>query len=380
MRCALLATSACLVLLAPATARAHLLGLRLDHSRTPPTSSSPVSGSSGASLTGSYDFNDDVSLDAGFGISRPLAAPPTQGEPDKTSGGTVVNLSLGGSWFYGDHWFFLGAASLSPKSTSMDTTTVSLQDGKGSQDVDGLIKADSSTAGVLLSTSYSTAGESNAETEVALTLNGTHLSTTQKLQELGDTNLQKLRDFCKAGGKGSKQCKRYGPLLDSATELLNTLSVGVLVTETLYDKTDVLLGGTWYLYDRDPNEVGYFTLATAGKGARPGAMDKGGPADKAGGADRGGASFGTGIALAPTLWSGSLGVSRKLADLRLTLTGGYGQYVDDGGDFRSLTLKALYKFSAMWRVVAQASAQRDVDESATSTTSFSGSATVRCSF
>jgi hypothetical protein len=367
MRVHRLVLACALLTLWPVPSQAHMLGLRLDRSHTPPSASSPVGGSSGASLTGSYDLTEELSIDAGFGIARPVASPPTQGVPDKTSGGTVVNLSLGSSWFYGDHWFFMGAASLSPKSTSLDSTTVSMQDGKTTQDVPALIKADSASTGLLLSTSYATDGESNAETEVALTFGGTHLSTTQKLQDLGTVDLQKLKDFCKAGGKGSKVCKRNAALFNASTELLNMMSVGVLVTETLFGKTDVLLGGSYYLYDRDPNEVGYFTVATAGKGIKPGGNERG-------------ASFGTGIAIAPSLWASTLGVAHKFGDLRLTVIGGYGSYVDDGGNSRSVTLKAAYKINAVWRVLASASAQGDVDEAGAGTTSYSGSATVRCMF
>ncbi len=357
----------CLLLSVPAASHAHMLGLKLDHSRTPATASNPVSGSSGVNLSGSYDATEELSFDAGFGLSRPSAAPPSQGGTDKTNGGTVANLSLGTAWFYGDHWFFMAALSGSPKSTSLDSTVVTIQEGKTTKDVDGLLKSDSSALGVLLSTSYSTGGDSDAETEVALTLSGAHLSTTQRLQELDGTDLNKLRDFCAAQGKGSPTCKRLGPALKAASESVNSLGINLMVSETIFQNSEVSLGGTYYLYNRDPNEVGYFTIASAGKTGPLGGRDHS-------------TSFGSGVAIAPLLWSGSLGISHKWSRVRLSLTGGRGQYIDAGGHSNSLTGKVNVKISEAWRVILAGGGQGNVDEAGDTTRSFSGSGTVRFTF
>lgn len=358
---------ACLALSLPATSHAHMLGLRFDQGRTPATASNPVSGSSGASLAGSYDLTEEVSLDAGFGLSRPLATPPSQGGIDKSHGGTVVNLSAGASWFYGDHWYFMGSLSASPKSTSLDSTTVTVQEGKTTKDLDGLLRSDGSSAGVLLSTGYSTGSEADAETEVALTLTGSHLSTTQKLQELAGSDLAKLRDYCAAQGKDSKSCKRLTPTLNAVSEAVNSLGVNLMVSETIFQHTEISLGGTLYLYDRDPNEVGYFTIASAGRTGIQGTRDRS-------------TSFGAGIAIAPLLWSGSLGISHKWSRARLSLTGGRGEYVDAGGHSNSLSAKVNVKLTEAWRVILAGGGQGNVDEAGDTTRSFSGSATVRFTF
>lgn len=363
----------------PCAAQAHMFGLSLNHSATPPVDANPSSGSNGANLTGSYDWTDDFSLDLGLAVTRPVPEKATAASSDVSKGGTAVNVSTGASYTLGDHWFFLGAVNFSPASESLSSSTITADGKKGTASVDALVRSTSAAEGVLLSPSWETAGDSDYETAVTLSLNGTHLVTSQKVVEASGADaknslaLQTLINDCTTKRATSQKCKR----LTAGATSINSLSVGVAVTEKLFTNNEVTLGGTYYLYDKDPNEAGYFSLASQGKGTQAGARAIDGKGANV--------AWGTGVALAPSLWAGSLGFMHKFGDFKLTLNGGLGGYVDDGGATRSLTLKAGYKITSEWRVLAALSAQRDIanDDAGnpqTAVTSFSGLATVRYMF
>lgn len=363
----------------PGVAQAHMFGLSLTHARTPPVDANPSSGSSGANMSGSYDWTDDFSLDLGLALTRPMLQKPTDGSTDQSKPATAISASAGASYMLGDHWFFLGALSFSPASDNLSTSTITADGKNGSTSVDALIRSTSAAEGLLLSASWETAGDSDHETEVSLTLGGAHLITSQKIVEASGADakdslvLQALINECATKRATDDRCKR----LTAGATSINSLSVGLSVTEKLYTNNEITLGGTYYLYDKDPNEAGYFNLASQGKGTQTGTQTTDGKA--------GSLAWGTGVALAPSLWSGSLGFMHKFGDFKLTVAAGMGAYLDDDGVTRSVSLKGNYKINGGWRVLAALSAQRDISYDAagatnTSVTSYSGVTTVRYSF
>ncbi len=363
------------LLACPCPSHASDMSASASHTSGQPTASSPSYGSSTGGVTGSYDIVEDVSIDAAVSITRPTPAPPTTNPLDKTNGGTVAALTLGGSWSPGDHWLVFGTGTWSPKSTELSTTTVQLTGPKGgTTDADALIRAVSSSGGGLLVASYDTAGEGDYETSVTLSGAVTHYATTQRVQEIqtadGIKTEQELVDACAGTAKGSKMCKRLKPLLAKQDGAVTQMAVALSVVETFFEDTDVALGATYYLYDKNPNDVGFFTVAAAGRST---SLSRGGT----GGAM---ASFGTGVALAPMQWNGTLGVVERLGDWKLSLIGGYGRYVDDAGSSGTVTIKTQYKFNEHWKALVVASGQVDRDQSDSVTKSGSLGATVRYTF
>lgn len=392
MRIAIGQKMSALLVLAPLVvagpAQAHMFGLIGGHSATPATADSPISGSNSLSGAGSYDFTDDIAADLSFGVTKPLVVPGTKGTPQQVDGGTILNASLGGSWQVNDHVFVMVSASLSPQSTTISTSSISLpgKPGDPPDELDSRIKAVSSSAGGFVSASWETGGDSDFESSVALTAIATRITTKQDVLEItpksGPTIDPKALDAqCKGATKPDKQtiavCKRFAGFGKTQADSLAQMSVGLSLTETLYTDWDAIVGATVYSYaGKDPNAVGSFSVANKGKGATSGTG-----ATSSGGHERG---FGEGIDVSPLAWAVNAGVVRRLGPFKITLAGGYSKNYasteDDPGHNSSLGAKLQYKISDMWRVIASGTGQSSVDETAYATFSYSLGATVRCIF
>lgn len=368
--------------------QAHMFGLSGSHSATPATADSPISGSNSLSGAGSYDFTDDLAADLSFGVTKPLVAPGTKGTPQEVDGGTIVNASLGGSWQFNEHVFIMVSASLSPQSTTISTSSITLPGAQGQppDDLDSRIKAVSSSVGGFVSASWETGGDSDFESAVALTGIATRITTKQDVLEITPKiglaiDPKKLDAQCKGATKPDKQtiamCKRFGGFGKPQADALAQMSLGLSLTETLYTDWDAIVGATFYSYGgKDPNAVGSFSVASKGKGAASGTG-----ATSSGGHERG---FGEGIEVSPLAWAVNAGVVRRLGPFKFTVAGGYSKNYasteDDPGHNTSVGAKIQYKISDMWRVIASGTGQSSVDETAYATFSYGVGATVRCIF
>lgn len=387
--------------LAPTTAWSASVGLTGGLSRTPTTDSSPASGSTSLGLTGFWDPSDRWSFDGGWGLSLPRGAADKDNPLySKEVQRGIHSLSLGATWIPGAgqttvtvdedgetdeedvpyHWSFGGSLAFSPKNTSRTATTLTMEDtvaGKTSTyDAPTLLQVSSSSLGVTLWTGWETGGTSSYESEVSLSAGLNAVTTKQSVEEFIGRNgtlttTKQLMDLCSGGTtpKTAKLCKRLNPLLKAQDATLAVIPISLNFVETLYRNTDVSLAATYYAYSKDPNEVGYFSLATQGKKAPNGETVNGSSA-----------SFGTGIAVAPFDWSTSAGVSHKLGALRLSANVGYSHYYGDLGHYTSFGLRANYKVAEHFRVLASAATQNDVDTDGAGTRSWSGSLTVKYLF
>ncbi len=377
------------------------MGLSGGVSRTPTTDSSPASGSTSAGLSGLWDPNDRWSLDGGWNLSLPRGAADKDNPLyTKEVQRAIHYLSVGATWIPGAgettvtvdedgeteeedvpyHWSFGSNLSFSPKSTSRTATTLVMEDtvaGKTSTyDAPTLLQVASSSAGVTLWSGWETGGTSSYESEVTLSAGLNAVTTKQSVEEFIGRNgklttTQQLMDICSGGttAKTAKLCKRLNPLLKAQEATLAVVPISLTLIETLFRNTDVSLGATYYLYNKDPNEVGYFSLATQGKKAPNGETVNGSSA-----------SFGTGVAVAPFDWSSTAGVSHKLGPVRLSANVGYSHYYGDLGHYTSFGLKANYKFAEHFRILGGAATQNDVDSDGVGTRSWSLSATVKYLF
>lgn len=377
--------------LVPTFAIASSVGVSGGLSRTPASDGYPGGGSTSAGVAGSYDLSSSLSFDGGLSLSRPKATPITEGPlAGKTREATVTSLSLGTTWTPGMSWNEDGNWSLSlgfafsPKATELSSTTLTLDQeiaGKGTQtvDADALLKATSGAAGAALSIAYDTMGDSNWETAVDLSLSANRTATTQTIDTMvtaaGTTvTREKLLADCVASKpsqiKLKKTCTRMTPLLGVQEAAVVAVPISLSVDETIYQNTEVSLTGTYYWYDKNPNEVGYFTLASQGR-PLPGTNQKT-PSTSA--------SFGTGVAIAPFAYSASLAAAQKLGPVRLSASLGRAVYLDDAGDNTSISVKAAWKITKQWRLSAGVATQNDVASDGEATRSYSGSAGLKYSF
>jgi len=135
-------------------------------------------------------------------------------------------------------------------------------------------------------------------------------------------------------------------------------------TMTLSGRTDLSLDGAYYVYDKDPTQVGYVAVGQQG---RTSSADVG---------------FGNGLPIAPLRGTARLGVATRFANMSFSASFGFGQYVSDGVESYdlSLALRLQYKLADHWKLWVRGSGQRDVDS--TGVVSYGGLAAlgVRASF
>ncbi len=345
---------------------AHDVALSGQVSKTPATADSPATGSSTGTLLGSWDITDDWSLDGSFGITRE----DLSGDPTLVRASNIYALGLGPSWTLGDHWLFVGSGTFSPQSTQLTDSTLTFADKAppaGVKDHNAQIRADSTSGGAMLMAAYDTAGESDWETSVAATLTWNHYGTLQKIVDVKVANksVDSATLAAACATETTKVCKVLRALLRAEPDALDQGSLGLTATETIFQDWDVLLGATYYVYSKDPNDVGVFSVATRGTSvATP----------------RAGASsveYGEGIPLSAFLYNTQIGGAWHAHGWKISLIEAIGGYVDDGGGLTATTLKASYKFNSNWKILGSFTFQRDKDSTGIVTNGELGSLTLR---
>ncbi|MBM4344709.1 MAG: hypothetical protein FJ100_15190 [Deltaproteobacteria bacterium] len=366
-----------------APAQADYVGLTTGLSRTPPSDGYPGSGSNSFGVNGSYDLNARWNFGLSLGLFRPKPAPDTSDTfAGKTKDGSTWSAGLGATWIpsFGwnasEHWSVDLGLGYSPKSTDLSSTTVSMEiatlKGTTTEDFGALLKSSSTSADATLGINYDTAGDSNLEWSFSLGLWPNRMTSTQTIEELVSPkgtvqSKDQLLAMCQKPNLPKIQaqaCKRILPLLKAQSASIVTLPVVLGATANIAGKSSVTLGGTYYLYSDDPNSVGYFTLAAQGKQSKPGPT----------------ASFGSGIAVAPYLFSASLSAGHKLGPVRLSAGGGYSKYMNDAGHNTSASFKAVWKITDNWRVNLGYGRQWDTDSASEVTASWSLSGGLRYTF
>lgn len=392
----------CVAVCASAPAWASNVGLSGGVSRTPATSGNPATGSNSGGVSGLFVLSDRWTVDGAFGVTKPRgvgdASNPLSAKEKEANiyalglnltwtpgaGDTTVTVNEDGETDEEDvpvHWNFGAGLSVSPKAIELTATEMTLQDtlpgGKtASYDAPTLLKVLSSSIGGSLWSSWETGGDSNWETAVTLSASPNVVSTTQTVEEYVDRQGKTLasKDLLAACSGASAQsakkaCKRLMPLLKAQSATIVTVPISLSIEEIIYEKTEVTVSGTYFAYNKDPNEVGYFNLANQGKQA-------GGSAPK--GVTT--ASFGTGVAIAPFAWNSGVSVAHKFGPVKLTAMVGHAAYYDAGGAYNSFGLRASWKINDTFRLNVAGATQSDVDEDGVATRSWSATAALKYTF
>src|SRR5207253_431811 len=109
-------------------------------------------------------------------------------------------------------------------------------------------------------------------------------------------------------------------------------------TATLYQDTEVSLFADWYAYDQDPASIGYYGVASEGRGPN--------------------------VPIAPLRFLIRPEVVHRFGALSVKLWLQGGEFVaGTGHDTEGIGAKVQYRFSGSFRLWATASGQRDVDAS-----------------
>jgi hypothetical protein len=264
--------------------------------------------------TGTWDASErwQVRLDLGATRSFPatIAAPPS----DVMSAALAIELDPDA------HWSVRGTAGWSPEVTSTTGATVAAG-GLPEGNADVVVTATSSMASAGLAVGYDTAGASDFETSVSLSLGASFYTSLQEITTMVEPSgqmltIQDVRDLC-----GATACsgELRAALWPQWTQLAQFVA-DVNVTETVQRDTDVGIDAAYYTYDEDPTRVGYFALATVGRG-----------------------NLGAGVAVAPLDVTLAPSIAHRFDALMVTGSLSYGSYVDDLGYDVTAALRVQYK-------------------------------------
>ncbi len=360
------------------------VSLNVNASAAQTTPGNPSAGSSGGGVSGTLQTSDAWAIDLSAGLSRTRATPAAAGDAFPTSGGSVVTITGGPSWTPNDNWTLNADLMISPKATTLANTTVTIDTSGKSAPLDAQLRSVNSSWGIILGGSYETSGESAFEHGGSVVPALNHYATKDEIAAFAGGKNADLPATYKAKCSGpvaakTAACKRLASVSTPQDVVINQFSLNASYTAMLYQRTDVSLGATAYAYDRDPTEIGYFSLATSGKESKK-------KADTGNSQRAAEFSFGSGAPLQPLRYSASAGVSHAFGEesrLKLALNAGYGHYYDGSGYNTNLSIKASYKFTSHWRASLVVSGNSDVQtDNGVDTPAKSGavSATVKYTF
>jgi hypothetical protein len=256
-------------------------------------------------LRGSIAPSEALAVDLGASLAHYAAG----GGQAATS---IVQFMLGASYMPTDHFAFDAGGFVSPQSTSVQRGLQVTEASKGA------VRDKTSSFGFDVGAEYDTAGATNAESAIDLSVGATSYSTTQAVR----VRNAKL-------GTGSA---RLGAPEEAA---LVQWRADANFIETLFVDTDVSLLGTYYLYNRDTTASGYYGASVFGR------------------------SVDDGIPVAPLQYSVRPSLTHRFGALQLRAYAQYGAYRYGDGSSLGCGLKAQYKFTSALRAWLATNLQRD---------------------
>ena len=337
-------TVALLLLATSLPARASNVTNELSVARTESTPDNPRAGNVSDSLHATFNVSDQWSFSVGGAVTLEGQTAAAQQGAFGSSGGTVTRLSAGLDWDKDDHLSFGTTVDFSPQSTQNSGTQVSFTDAQGrSIAANGLLKATASQASLAFDVGYDTAGDSDLEWSFGASVTGNHFDSVQNVAEVRTASgaiitKQQLKDSCQKG----KCAKGLLGALRETPATLNSAELSLTGTATLSQDTDLALGVDYYGYSEDPTQIGYFSVASAGRTTISG---------------------GNGIPIAPLRFVVRPDVEHRFGAFSAKLWVQAGQYVASTGQSTTgAGLKLQYKLSKAFRLWLTLSGQRDVSE------------------
>ena len=312
---------------------------------TQATDANPRAGNIADALNATFDLSDSWALNAGASLTAEGQTPALQRGAFGSSGSAVTSFSLGLDWQPSDAWTTGVSFDLSPESTQYTGTQVQVS--TAGTAADALLRSKSSSIEAGLDVSYDTPGESNLEWSFGGGLSTTHLATDQQITRVrtkggAAATPQQILDYC-----NTHKCTKalLASLRPQNQVTLDSQKLNAAVTAIVARDTDLTLSGDYYLYDQDPTQVGYYSVARVGR-------------------------VGNGLNIAPIQFSVRPEVGHRFGDFSAKLWVQAGKYVSGGGQSTSgLGVRLQYKFTKAFKLWAAASGQRDVDEQSNATNS-----------
>ena len=273
-------------------------------------------------LGGMWDPSDDWQLRVDLLATR-----------DEKPTSNVLLATAGLEYDPDDHWFVRATVAGSPSSTT--TSTISVPTARGSTDA-GLRSNTASTSGGL-QTGWETASGGNFETIATASATATYFDSLQQITSVRDgaISVAQIQSYCT-----THTCSpQLIAALDAQRSNLTELVLDASLTETLWRDTDVGVEGSYYAYDKDPMQVGYYTAAIAGRTATTAA----------------------GIGIAPLRYTVMPSVIERWGKLMAMASVSYGSYVDDQGIDVTAAVRVQYRIGGV-KLWTKLMGSRDTDQ------------------
>lgn len=308
-----------LVLLTMATSTAHADGVsnELSAGTSVATSTTPATRWVATRVGGVWDASDAWQVRVSFEVTRMLPSDDTGDQQH------VINGGVSADYTHGDHWTFGMSFSGSPASNTFSSATVlaeGLPGDLGEADAQLAARTGSDSFGV--TATYDTAGDSDHEQTWSFGVGVNRFAAVQGITSVIDPDgyvhtVEALRERCQMFECDMELVESLSPLLTR----LNQFVLEASATHTEGQDTDLSLDAALYLYDSDPTAIGYFSLATIGRG-----------------------NLGNGIGVAPLRYTLSPSVANRWGALAGTLRIVYAGYADAGGYDLGANLRMQYSF------------------------------------
>ncbi|HTO96073.1 MAG TPA: hypothetical protein VMK66_03430 [Myxococcales bacterium] len=288
-------------------------------------------------LNASFDFGPNWTLNLGGSLTLQGETPAATraGYPD--SGSAVTLLTAGVDWSATDSLMIGLRLEGSPTSTQYAGTTIGLRNPAGNdRAVDAELRSQTWEAGFGLDAWWDTLGHSDLEWSANGAVAFSHFNVNQTISDvrstLTDAQVRNQAALYCAAHPGSLGCAKG---LQGAVDLdFARLSGGAVAT--LYQDTEVSLFADYYLYGEDPAAIGYYGVASEGRGPN--------------------------VPIAPLRYLIRPEVMHRFGSLTVKLWLQGGEFVAGTGyDTEGIGAKVQYRFSRSFRLWASASGQRDVD-------------------
>ena len=327
----------CAFLLVPALGHASSILNETGVGSTQISPSNPRSGYWYDQINGMVDLSKTVDLRLDVTLTHDASSAPAQGTRFGSSGATIFSTGIGLDYEASEHVMWGVEVDYSPSSTQLADAPISFD----TTQADAQIRSRTSLYGAMIQFGYQTAGESDWETSVDPTLAWTHYTSLQQVTSLatstGSVDTQQILNACARYPK-LRGCREFRAAARQQEAGVNQLRLALSVTETFADDNDFTLGGSYYVYDQDPTQVGYFSIVAAGR-----------------------VSTGSGVPLAPLRFTIRPEYLRRFGRFSVDAWYQYGDYVDDQGTTQLIGLKAQYKFTKTVAAYLLGTGQRDVD-------------------
>ena len=257
-------------------------------------------------IAGSWEPNQRWRVELEMSATRSRSTEISANASSGVGGSLAADLSPSSHWTLGA---IVGWAPYVTKSSFARIEADGLPDGMVEADVN--LVSSSWMMSVGLSAAYDSGGTGDFSTAASLRVGASYYDSEQSIVTVRDPDT--LREYTTMELR--EDCEYYG---DCSAELREGLwpqwtqvqqfTLGASVTETVYQDTDLGMDFEYYLYNQDPTQAGYFTMATVDGG-----------------------NLGEGISVSPMDYVLSPSIGHRFGDFAATGTLSYGKYIRDLG-------------------------------------------------